>query len=72
MTDLEREIALAISPNIVEPVPEEWLPEARRAIRAMANFLREHDRTHASAFPLHTITSHWLLEQINDHTHLDL
>lgn len=36
MTDLEREVALAISPNIKELVPEEWLQEAKRAILAIA------------------------------------
>lgn len=41
MTELQRLVALAISPNINEQVPEEWLPEAVRAIRAVAFWLRE-------------------------------
>lgn len=65
MTDLEREVALAISPNIAERAPEEWLPEARRAIHAMAICLREHDCASGGCFAIHSITAHWLLEQIS-------
>ena len=65
MTDLEREVALAISPNINEPAPEEWLPEARRAIFAIALALREHDQASDGKHGVHSITAHWLKSQIS-------
>ena len=39
MTDLIREVAIAISPNITENYPEEWYDESTRAIRAIVSWL---------------------------------
>ena len=39
MTDLIREVAIAISPNITENYPEEWYDESKRAIRAIVSWL---------------------------------
>lgn len=41
MTDLEKHMALAISPQMNEKFPEEWLPEAQRAIRAFTDWLED-------------------------------
>jgi hypothetical protein len=65
MTHLEEEVARAICPNVVGQFPEEWLPEARRVIRAMASCLRQHDRASGGCFAIHSITANWLLEQIS-------
>lgn len=39
MTNLVREVALAISPNITENYPEEWYDESKRAIQAIVSWL---------------------------------
>jgi len=39
MTDLVREVAIAISPNITENYPEEWYDESKRAIQAIVSWL---------------------------------
>ena len=39
MTDLIREVAIAISPNITENYPEEWYDESKRAIQAIVSWL---------------------------------
>lgn len=48
MTDLERLVACAISDQFREQWPEEYLPQARRAVLAVAHFLDEADQFKAS------------------------
>jgi len=52
MTNLERELCLAISPIINDRAPEEWEPESKRALLAIIAYLRDNGHWQASDFLL--------------------
>jgi len=52
MTNLERELYLAISPIINDRAPEEWEPESKRALLAIVAYLRDNGHWQASDFLL--------------------
>jgi hypothetical protein len=52
MTELDRELCLAISPNQIESSPDEWAPEAKRALLAIIAHLGDNGYWQAADFLL--------------------
>jgi hypothetical protein len=52
MTELDTKLCCAISPNMKEPVPEEWAPEAKRALLAIIGDLRDNGYWQAADYLL--------------------